>query len=86
MNNLLLPGRAENMGGGWETRRKRAPGHDWILIRLGARGTINTIEVDTNHFKGNYPDRCSLEGIDAPGARHHRPDRQPRRGRRCCPR
>ena len=45
------------------------PGHDWILIRLGARGTINTIEVDTNHFKGNYPDRCSLQGIDAPGAR-----------------
>jgi allantoicase len=73
MNNLLLPGRAENMGGGWETRRKRvalhSATHDWILIRLGARGTINTIEVDTNHFKGNYPDRCSLQGIDAPGAR-----------------
>jgi allantoicase len=69
MNNLLLPGRAENMGGGWETRRKRAPGHDWIVIQLGARGTINTIEVDTHHFKGNFPDRCSLEGIDASSAR-----------------
>ncbi|HEY6879205.1 MAG TPA: allantoicase [Polyangiales bacterium] len=65
MNNLLLPGRAENMGGGWETRRKRAPGHDWILLKLGARGTAQVIEVDTNHFKGNYPDRCSIEGIDA---------------------
>ena len=47
-------------------RRKRvaldATTHDWILIRLGARGTISTIEVDTNHFKGNYPDTCSLEG------------------------
>jgi len=64
MNNLLLPGRAENMGGGWETRRKRALGHDWLLIRLGARGTVQAIEVDTNHFKGNFPDRCSIEGID----------------------
>ena len=88
MNNLLLPGRAENMGGGWETRRKRVadPAHDWILIRLGARGTIGTIEVDTNHFKGNYPDRCAIEGLDAAGRAHHRSDRQPRRGRRSCPR
>jgi allantoicase len=73
MNNLLLPGRADDMGGGWETRRKRVAQHgtphDWILIRLAARGTIDTIEVDTNHFKGNYPDRCALHGIDAPGAR-----------------
>jgi allantoicase len=73
MNNLLLPGRAENMGGGWETRRKRVALHsglhDWILIRLGARGSISTIEVDTNHFKGNYPDRCAIHGLDAPGAR-----------------
>ena len=38
MNNLLLPGRAENMGGGWETRRKRGPGLDWIIVKLGARG------------------------------------------------
>ena len=64
MNNLLLPGRASNMGGGWETRRKRALGHDWLLIRLGARGTVKAVEVDTNHFKGNFPDRCSIEGID----------------------
>jgi allantoicase len=69
MNNLLLPGRAENMGGGWETRRKRGPGHDWILVRLGARGLASVLEVDTNHFKGNYPDRCSVEWIDAPAAR-----------------
>jgi allantoicase len=69
MNNLLLPGRAADMGGGWETRRKRAPGHDWILVRLGARGTIHAIEVDTNHFKGNFPDRCAIEGIDFASAR-----------------
>ena len=69
MNNLLLPGRAENMGGGWETRRRRGPGSDWILVQLGARGRVDIVEIDTNHFKGNYPDRCSLEWIDAPGAR-----------------
>jgi allantoicase len=69
MNNLLLPGRALDMGGGWETRRSRNPNHDWILVQLGARGRAQTIEVDTNHFKGNYPDRCAIEVIDAPGAR-----------------
>jgi len=69
MNNLLLPGRAENMGGGWETRRRRGPGHDWILVRLGARGTVGCVEVDTRHFLGNSPDRCSIEWIDAPEAR-----------------
>jgi len=70
MNNVLLPGRADDMGGGWETRRRRGSGHDWLLIQLGARGTPSVIEVDTNHFKGNYPDRCSLDTLDAPaGAR-----------------
>jgi allantoicase len=65
MNNLLLPGRAENMGGGWETRRKRQPGHDFIVIELAARGQVRLVEVDTNHFRGNFPDRCSLDVIDA---------------------
>jgi allantoicase len=65
MHHLLLPGRADNQGGGWETRRKRAPGHDWIIIRLGARGRPRLIEVDTNHFKGNFPDRCAIDAIDA---------------------
>ncbi len=68
MDNLLMPGRAVNMGGGWETRRKRALGHDWMVIRLGDAGTVSVVEVDTRHFKGNYPDRCALRGIYAPGA------------------
>jgi allantoicase len=66
MEQLLLPGRAETMGGGWETRRKRAPGHDWIIVRLAARGRPQLVEVDTNHFKGNFPERCSIEALDAP--------------------
>ncbi len=69
MNNLIAPNRAANMGGGWESRRRRGPGHDWILLRLGAPGEIGVVEIDTNHFKGNYPDRCTLEGVSLPGAR-----------------
>lgn len=67
-DNLILPGRAVNMGDGWETRRRRGPGHDWCLLRLGAPGRIQTIEVDTQHFKGNFPESCSLEGCHAQGA------------------
>lgn len=58
---LLSEGRGRNMGDGWETRRRREPGNDWIIIALGAPGQIDRIEVDTAHFKGNYPDKCSLQ-------------------------
>lgn len=68
MNNLIMPGRSENMGDGWETKRRRGPGYDWIVLKLGLPGTIRRIEVDTNHFKGNYPDTCSIEGCSAPNA------------------
>lgn len=68
MNNLILPGRSDNMGGGWETRRRRGPGFDWIIVRLGAPGEVGLVEIDTNFFKGNCPDCCSLEGIYAPNA------------------
>jgi allantoicase len=63
-HNLIMPGRGANMSDGWETKRRRGPGHDWVVIKLGARGRIQQIEVDTAHFKGNYPDACSLEGAD----------------------
>jgi allantoicase len=54
------------MGDGWQTRRRRGPGHDWVILRLGTRGAIETIEVDTTHFKGNFPESCTLEACDAP--------------------
>jgi len=64
---LLLPGRGLNMGDGWETRRRREPGNDWCVIALARPGVIEAIEVDTAHFKGNYPDRCSLRGARVVG-------------------
>jgi allantoicase len=59
---LIMPGRASNMGDGWETRRRRGPGHDWAIVRLGTTAVVSKVEIDTNHFKGNYPDSASLEG------------------------
>jgi allantoicase len=67
-DNMLMPGRAKNMGDGWETKRRRGPGHDWAIVRLGTTGTLSRIEIDTNHFKGNYPDSASIEGCLLPGA------------------
>jgi len=61
IRNLNRPGRGINMGDGWETRRRREPGHDWVVVRLGHPGTIRAVEVDTAHFRGNYPDRVSLQ-------------------------
>jgi allantoicase len=52
---------------GWETRRRREPGHDWAIIRLGLRGIIRHVVVDTSHFTGNFPEACSIEAIDLPG-------------------
>jgi allantoicase len=61
-HNLIMPGDATHMGDGWETRRRRGPGHDWTIVRLAAPGTIHRVEIDTRHFKGNAPAACSLEG------------------------
>lgn len=80
--NTLLPGRAPNMGNGWETARHPSrpavlqlggDGHvdfsyskDWFVMRLGMRCEIDEAEVDTNHFKGNFPETIVLEVIDRP--------------------
>ena len=61
VHNLLAPGRGLNMGDGWETARRRGPGNDWVIIALGRPARIERAEIDTAHFKGNYPDRVSLE-------------------------
>jgi len=61
VENLTAPGRGVDMGDGWETRRRREPGHDWAVLELGTAGRIEEVVVDTAHFKGNYPDRCFLQ-------------------------
>ncbi|HTE43929.1 MAG TPA: allantoicase [Gemmatimonadaceae bacterium] len=63
--NLILPDRSTHMGDGWETKRRRGPGHDWTIVRLGRRGSVQRIELDTDHFKGNAPGSCMLEYCDA---------------------
>lgn len=75
-NHLIHPGRAENMGGGWETRRRRDEGHDWIVVRLAGRGQLSQLVLDTHHFKGNFPDRCSVQGLDASDATPFRIERR----------
>jgi allantoicase len=61
VENLTAPGRGVDMGDGWETRRRREPGHDWAVLELGTAGRMDEIVVDTAHFKGNYPDRCFIQ-------------------------
>jgi len=68
MHNVLLPGTGASMGDGWETRRRREPGFDWMILRLGAPGRIDTIEVDTAHFKGNFPHQLSINAALLEGA------------------
>ncbi|MDN3676772.1 allantoicase [Flavobacterium paronense] len=62
MSNLIMPNRGANMGDGWETKRNRTPNNrDWVILKLAHKGTVDKIIVDTCHFKGNYPDSCSIE-------------------------
>ena len=68
VENLTAPGRGVDMSDGWETRRRREEGHDWAILELGALGVVEAVVVDTAHFKGNYPDRCSIQAVrDAEG-------------------
>jgi len=46
---------------GWETRRRREAGHDWCIIRLGVAGIVRGVDVETTHFKGNYPEACAID-------------------------
>lgn len=64
MENLIMPDRGKNMGDGWETKRRRGGREcDWIIIKLGAIGSIEKVVVDTAHFKGNFPDSFTLEAV-----------------------
>ncbi|KAE8911152.1 Allantoicase [Phytophthora fragariae] len=76
--NLMAPGRSKTMADGWETARKatrpailkndpktgllQVPGKDWVVLKLGHLGVVQQVEVDTNHFKGNFPESCVVYG------------------------
>jgi allantoicase len=66
MHNLILPGPSRGMHDGWETKRRRGPGHDWVVVRLARPASIRRIEVDTSHYKGNAPGHCSLDRCARP--------------------
>ncbi len=60
-HNLIMPGPAVDMSDGWETRRRRGPGNDWVMVQLGCEAEVSRVEVDTSHFRGNFPDTCSID-------------------------
>lgn len=66
MQNLLLPEPAMHMGDGWETRRRRGPGHDWVIVQLACTGHLRGLEIDTSHFKGNFPHQVSMDACHRP--------------------
>ena len=66
MGNLIKPTPSVDMSDGWETKRRRGPGYDWSILKLGSPCTIERVIVDTLHFKGNFPDSCSVEGCFEP--------------------
>src|SRR3954452_3676888 len=87
--NLLKPGRGIFIADkytdrgkwmdGWETRRRRTPGHDWCVVQLGLRGIIQQVDIDTNHFLGNHPPFASMDALSwhrHPADAHpdHRPE------------
>jgi allantoicase len=63
--NVISPGLSRVMGEGWETRRRRKPGHEWLVVRLAGRGVIELAEIDTSWYRGNQPDSASLQTMDA---------------------
>jgi allantoicase len=75
--NLLNPGPVDFVPGrfgargeivdGWETRRRRVPGVDWALVRLGVPGVIRVVDVDTTSFTGNHPVGCRVEACGVEG-------------------
>jgi allantoicase len=63
--NVISPGLSRVMHEGWETRRRRRPGHEWLVIRLAGEGVIELAEIDTSWFRGNQPDFASLQTLNA---------------------
>ncbi len=59
------------MGHGWETKRSALPRQDWVVLELGEPGVLETVVLDTRHFKGNYPEGATVDAVYWPGAKAH---------------
>ena len=68
ISNMIRPSESAGMWDGWETRRRRGPGHDWASFRLGLPGEVELVVVDTTHFKGNAPGWVSIHFADDEGS------------------
>ena len=64
---LIGRGLARNMGEGWETRRRRDTGNDWVEVALACEGVVTLAELDTSYFLGNAPGSASLTGLGDDG-------------------
>jgi allantoicase len=62
--NALSPGLSRVMGEGWETRRRREPGNEWLIVRLTGQSVVALAEIDTSGYAGNPPGAAALAGID----------------------
>lgn len=71
---LLTPTVPKDMGDGWETRRRREPGNDWIIVALAAPGHVERAVIDTAFYKGNFPESCSIDAAYLPDALAAGPD------------
>ncbi|MET9709633.1 allantoicase [Nocardiopsis alba] len=63
--NIITPGRSHKMDDGWENRRRRDNGNDWVVFRLTAQASVRAIEVDTAYLKGNSAGWITILGRDA---------------------
>ncbi|MCA1371345.1 allantoicase [Bradyrhizobium sp. BRP14] len=66
----FVPGNYSHRGeivDGWETKRRREPGHDWVIVRLGSPGMVTAVDVDTSFFTGNFPTTCRVEACGMEG-------------------
>jgi allantoicase len=62
--NVISPGLSRVMGDGWETRRRREAGYEWLSVRLAGQARIELIEIDTSGYLGNAPGAASVTGVD----------------------
>ncbi len=71
---MLMPGEAKNMGDGWENARRRDAGHDWVELALAAEGTVDVLDIDTTHYKGNAPHQATVSAARVEPGTEPRPD------------